>query len=66
MRIALTGDTRKALIAQLQVAYASHTIRVVRRVHARLLLAEGEALTDGAQFFALGEQTIRDSAGTSS
>ena len=60
MRIALTGDTRTALIAQLQVAYANHTTRLVRRSHPLRALAEGKAVDDVAQFFALGEQTIRD------
>jgi transposase len=60
IRIALTGETRKALITHLQEAYASPTIGVVRGVHALLALAEGKALDEVAQFFAVGEQTIGD------
>jgi len=60
MRIALTGDTRKALIAHLQLAYTTHTTRLVRRIHALLALAEGKAVEEVARFFGLGEQTMRD------
>lgn len=60
MRIALTGDTRKALVACLQQAYATHTTRLVRRIHALLALADGKSVAEVAELFALGEQTIRD------
>jgi transposase len=60
IRIALARETRKALIARLQDAYASHTTRLVRRIHALLALADGTSVDEIAQLLAVGEQTIRD------
>jgi transposase len=60
VRIAFCADTRKALVARLQQAYATHTTRLVRRIHALLALAEGTSVEEIAQLFAVGEQTIRD------
>jgi transposase len=60
IKIALTGATRKTLIARLQDAYASHTTRLVRRIHALIALADGTAVSEIACLLAVGEQTIRD------
>jgi transposase len=56
----LVGETRKALIQRLQQAYASHTTRLIRRIHALLALADGKTLDEVAATFGLGEQTMRD------
>jgi transposase len=60
IRIALGGETRKALVQRLQQAYATHPTRLVRRIHVLLALAEGKSVDEVAQLFAVGEQTIRD------
>jgi len=60
IRIAFRAETRKALITRLHDAYASHTTRLVRRIHALIALADGTAVREIAQLLAVGEQTIRD------
>ena len=60
MRMTLEGETRKALIQRLHQAYANHTTRLVRRIHAVMLLAEGKTLDDIAEMLGVGEQTVRD------
>jgi transposase len=60
VRMTLVGETRKALIQRLQQAYASHTTRLVRRIHALLALAEGKLIDEVAETLGVGEQTIRD------
>src|SRR5260370_10913592 len=59
-RIAFCPATRKALVARLKQAYATHTTRLVRRIHALLALADGQSVDEVAQLLAVGEQTIRD------
>jgi transposase len=41
-------------------AYACGSLRLVKRIHALLALAEGTTVHDVAQMLALGEQTVRD------
>lgn len=60
VRIALTGESRKSLVARLQQAYASHATRLIRRIHALLGLAEGQSVYEVAQVLGVGEQTVRD------
>ena len=60
IRIALTGATRKMLVARLQQAYADHATRLIRRIHALLELAEGRAVYEVAAGLGVGEQTVRD------
>jgi transposase len=60
VRIALSGTTRKILSGRLQQAYASHTTRLIRRIHALLELADGKTVWETAQLFGIGEQTVRD------
>lgn len=60
IRIALTGATRKMLVARLQQAYADHATRLIRRIHALLALAEGVAVYEVAELLGVGEQTVRD------
>jgi transposase len=60
VRIALTGESRKALVARLQQAYGNRATRLVRRIHALLGLAEGQSVYETAQLLGIGEQTVRD------
>jgi transposase len=58
--IQLTRCMRQQLYRRLHQAYASGSLRLVKRIHALLALAEGTAVHDVAQMLALGEQTVRD------
>jgi transposase len=58
--IHLTPFTRQQLYRHLQQAYASGSLRLVKRLHALLAIAEGTAVSEVAQMLALGEQTVRD------
>lgn len=60
VRIALSGTTRKILSGRLQQAYATHTTRLIRRIHALLELADGKTVWETAQLLGIGEQTVRD------
>jgi transposase len=51
---------RQQLSRRLHHAYASGSLRVVKRIHALLALADGLAVRAVAQRLALGEQTVRD------
>ena len=56
----LSSFTRKQLYRRLQQAYASGDLRLVKRIHALLALAEGMSVRDVAEMLNLGEQTVRD------
>jgi transposase len=56
----LSPFTRKQLYRHLQQAYASGALRLVKRIHALLALAEDMTVRDVAEMLALGEQTVRD------
>jgi Winged helix-turn helix len=58
--IQLTRFMRQQLYRRLHQAYASGSLRLVKRIHALLALAEGTAGHAVAQMLALGEQTVRD------
>ncbi len=60
IRIALSGQTRKALACRLQQAYAAHATRLIRRIHALLWLADGKSVGEVSQTLDLGDQTVRD------
>jgi transposase len=57
----LTPLLRQQLYRRLQQAYASGSLRLVKRLHALLAIAEGMTVHDVAQMLGLGEQTVRDS-----
>jgi transposase len=59
--IRLTPFMRQQLYRRLHQAYASGSLRLVKRIHALLAIAEGMAVREVAQMLALGEQTVRDS-----
>jgi transposase len=56
----LYSITRKQLYRRLQQAYASGSLKLVKRLHALLALAQGQSVSDVAEMLALGEQTVRD------
>ena len=51
---------RQQLYRRLHQAYASGSLRLVKRIHAPLAIADGMAVREVAQMLALGEQTVRD------
>jgi hypothetical protein len=51
---------RQQLYRRLHQAYASGSLRLVKRIHALLAIAAGTTGSEVAQMLALGEQTIRD------
>src|SRR5919199_840186 len=55
----LTPLLRQQLYRRLHQAYASGSLRLVKRLHALLAVAEGMAVRDVAQMLDLGEQTVR-------
>jgi transposase len=56
----LSPFTRKQLYRRLQQAYAGGALKLVKRIHALLALAEGMSVREVAEMLTLGEQTIRD------
>ena len=56
----LRAFTRKQLYRRLQQAYASGSLKLVKRIHALLALAQGQSVGDVAEMLSLGEQTVRD------
>jgi len=56
----LSSFTRKHLYRRLKEAYASGSLKLVKRIHALLDLAQGQSVHDVAERLALGEQTVRD------
>jgi hypothetical protein len=56
----LSSFTRKQLYRRLQQAYASGALRLVKRIHALLALAESMSVQEVAAILDLGEQTVRD------
>jgi transposase len=56
----LSSLTRKQLYRRLQQAYSHGALRVVRRLHALLALADNQSVQAVAERLGLGEQTVRD------
>jgi transposase len=56
----LRAFTRKQLYRRLQQAYVSGSLKLVKRLHALLALAQGQSVSDVAEMLSLGEQTVRD------
>lgn len=56
----LSSFTRKQFYRRLQEAYASGSLKLVKRIHALLALAQGQSVREVAELLALGEQTVRD------
>jgi transposase len=60
VRIALTVESRKSLVARLQQAYGDQATRLIGRIHALLGLADRRSVFEVAQVLGVGEQTVRD------
>ena len=58
--IQLSAFTRKHLYRRLQQAYASGSLKLVKRIHVLLALAQGQSVREVAEMLSLGEQTVRD------
>src|SRR5262249_44517177 len=56
----LSAFTRKHLSRRLQQAYASGSLKLVKRLHALLALAQGQSVSDVAEMRSLGEHTVCD------
>jgi transposase len=56
----LSAFTRKQLYRRLQQAYASGSLKLVKRIHVLLALAQGQSVREVAEMLSLGEQTVRD------
>src|SRR5262245_12496655 len=58
--IRLTPLMRQQLYRRLQQAYASGSLRLVKRIHTLLAIADSMAVSEVASMLSLGEQTVRD------
>ena len=56
----LSSFTRKQLYRRLKTAYASGSLKLVKRIHALLDLAQSQSVREVAEQLSLGEQTVRD------
>jgi transposase len=56
----LSSFTRKQLYRRLRQAFASGSLKLVKRIHALLALAQGQNVSEVAEMLSLGEQTVRD------
>ena len=56
----LSSFTRKQLCRRRQAACASGSLKLVKRIHALLALAQGQSVRDVTEMLALGEHTVRD------
>jgi len=56
----LSSFTRKQLYRRRQQAYASGSLKLVKRLHALLALAQDQNVHEVAEMLDLGEQTVRD------
>ena len=59
-RIRLTKTSRQTLQEQLVRAYQAAALRLVKRIHALLCIADNQSTAEVSQLLHLGEQTIRD------
>ncbi len=59
-KLRFTQSTRQRIEAKLRLAYATENLRLVKRISALLQLGRGDSVTQVAQTFGLGEQTVRD------
>lgn len=60
IRISLNRSLRQAVEERLQRAYGCGQIRLVRRIHALLMVLEGKPVATVATLLGLGAQTVRD------
>lgn len=60
IRIRIHNSLRKAVLERLNQAYRTGSLRLVKRIHALLSLADGKSVAEIAEILHLGEQTVRD------
>lgn len=60
IRISLSNSTHKNLLQRLHQAYLGADIRLIRRIHALLYIADNKPVEEVAKLLNLGEQTVRD------
>lgn len=60
IRIRLSRETRQSILDQLQRAYGSGHVRLIRRIHALLYISDGKSVAEVAEILHLGGQTVRD------
>lgn len=60
LRIRITTPTRKQMIEQLQRAYRTGHLRLVKRIHALLAVAEGRPVEAVGEVLGLSGQTVRN------
>ena len=60
IKIRLSNQTRQQLYNRLQQAYSRGPLRLIKRIHALLYLAEDKSVAQVSSILGLGEQTIRD------
>ena len=56
----LSSFTRKQLYRRLQQAYASGSLKLIKRIQVLLALAQGQSVSDVAEMLSVGEQIVRD------
>jgi transposase len=60
IRIRLNSGSHRALVEQLQQAYAAEHLRLVKRIHALFCVIDGKSVAGVCELLDLGEQTVRD------
>jgi len=60
IRLTLNNRTRQALLERLHQAYQSGNLRLIRRIHCSLYLADGKTVVEVARLLNVGEQTVYD------
>jgi transposase len=60
IRLTLNNRTRQALLERLHQAYRGGNIRLIRRIHCLLYLADGKTVAEVARLLNVGEQTVYD------
>jgi transposase len=60
IRLSLGKDTRDALLERLRQAYAIGQLRLIKRIHALLYIADGKLAATVAEILSLSEQSVRN------
>ena len=60
IRLTLNNRTRQALLKRLHQAYQGGNLRLIRRIHCSLYLADGKTVAEVARLLNVGEQTVYD------
>lgn len=60
IRLSLNNSTRQAVLQRLHQAYLGGDIRLIRRIHTVLYLADGQAVSEVAAVLGLSEQAVRN------